>query len=325
MSDRTIALNGAETEVHFSGGNAWLRNDGAAVIYAAKTAGIAAGADGVVSIPAGQSAPVYGANGTVFLLGSGSVQLIGSDYATNPFDCVSSGGGADIVANAAEMVTLDGLQGGVPFSNITVSGDVVGQEVTLTACGKNLLKFSGHVESETISGVTFTRGANGVITANGTATAVAQYLSDTVEMTDGETYTLTGCPAGGSSAGYSITNQTTANITDIGSGKTFTYDAAAFGSPRFKIRIAAGYTCDNVVFRPILCSGAPVTAKITPDSVPYTVPNDIRQQDGINNVSVSAGEVSVTGVKRDAALKRIWDKLDELTAAIIVSNGETTE
>lgn len=323
MSEKTIALTGAETEVHFSGCNAWLRNDGASTIYAAKTAGVAAGADGVVSIPAGQSAPVYGANGMVSLLGEGSVQLIGSDYYTNPFDAGSARGGTDAESNAAGIVTLAGLQGGVPFSGITLSGDdIIGQEITIRAGGENLLKFGGHAESETISGVTFTRGANGVITANGTATAVAQYLSDTVEMTDGEMYTLTGCPAGGSGAGYSITNQSTANITDMGSGKTFTFDAATFGAARFKIRIAAGYTCNNVIFRPVLCSGTAVIAKITPDSNPYTVPDDIRQRDGVNTVSVSAGNVAVTGVRRNAAIGNIWGKIDALTAAVIVANGE---
>ena len=100
---KTIALSGAEVKVTFSGGNAWLRNDGAAVVYASKTAGITAGADGVVSIPAGDAAPVYGANGQVFLLGTGSVQLIGSDYAANPFktSAQAGGSGADEVARAA--------------------------------------------------------------------------------------------------------------------------------------------------------------------------------------------------------------------------------
>lgn len=103
MSEKTIALSGAEVKVTFSGGNAWLRNDGASAVYAAKTAGVTAGADGVISIPAGGSAPVYGANGTVFLLGSGSVQLVGSDYATNPFKTSTSSGGSavDEVARTA--------------------------------------------------------------------------------------------------------------------------------------------------------------------------------------------------------------------------------
>ena len=100
---KTLALTGSEEKAEFSGSNAWLRNDSTDTIYAAKSAGVVAGADGVVAIPAGQSAPVYGANGTVYLLGTGSVQLIGSDYSTNPFktSAQSGGSGADSVARAA--------------------------------------------------------------------------------------------------------------------------------------------------------------------------------------------------------------------------------
>lgn len=103
MSTKTITLAGSEERAEFSGANAWLRNDGADVIYAAAKPGITAGADGVVAILAGQSAPVYGANGSVYLLGNGSVQLIGSDYSTNPFktSAQAGGSGADNVARAA--------------------------------------------------------------------------------------------------------------------------------------------------------------------------------------------------------------------------------
>ena len=99
----TISLAGSEAKAEFSGANAWLRNDGTDVIYAAAKPGITSGADGVVAIPAGQSAPVYGANGTVWLTGTGSVQLIGSDYSTNPFktSAQAGGSGADNVARAA--------------------------------------------------------------------------------------------------------------------------------------------------------------------------------------------------------------------------------
>ena len=51
------------------------------------------------------------------------------------------------------------------------------------------------------------------------------------------------------------------------------------------------------------------TTTITPDSNPYIVPNDIRQQDGYNVVSVSEGELSVVGVQKNAAIKRIWDDM----------------
>ena len=103
----TISLAGSEVKAEFSGANAWLRNDGTDVIYAAAKPGITAGADGVVAIPAGQSAPVYGANGAVWLTGTGSVQLIGSDYSTNPFkSSVTSGSVAAQIARAVSNPNL---------------------------------------------------------------------------------------------------------------------------------------------------------------------------------------------------------------------------
>lgn len=103
MTSKTIALTGAEIRANYSGGaNAWLRNDGTATVYASTAPGVTAGADGVVSIPAGQSVGVYGANGTVYLMGTGSVQLVGSDYTACPFKTSAQGGsGADSVARAA--------------------------------------------------------------------------------------------------------------------------------------------------------------------------------------------------------------------------------
>lgn len=104
MTSKTITLTGIEIKVDYSGGtNVWLRNDGAATVYAATTSGITAGADGVVSIPAGQAAGIYGACGTVYLLGTGSVLLVGSDYTTCPFKTATSSGGSgvDEVARAA--------------------------------------------------------------------------------------------------------------------------------------------------------------------------------------------------------------------------------
>lgn len=103
MTSKTIALSGAEIRADYSGGtNAWLRNDGTATVYASAAPGVTAGADGVVSIPAGQAAAIYGACGAVYLLGTGSVQLVGSDYTACPFKTSAQGGsGADDVARAA--------------------------------------------------------------------------------------------------------------------------------------------------------------------------------------------------------------------------------
>ena len=327
MSEKTIALSGAETEVHFSGANAWLRNDGASTVYAAKTAGVTAGADGVISIPAGGSAPVYGANGTVFLLGSGSVQLVGSDYATNPFVGDSFGGGADITANAAEMVTLDGLQGGVPFSDITVSGKNLITDVLSAALGGN------STDGFRITNNPYCRSFVRKLLPNTTYTVKRydggnrfriilfnEYPTNTADTTAIQILNATTTPnewtftTGSDHLWFALTthngaadNTTVEPIVQLEYGDTATeYEQPIIGQEITLTVNDTEYT-------------------VTPDSNPYTVPNDIRQQEGINSVSVSAGEVSVTGAKRNAAVKKIWDKLDELTAAIIVSNGETTE
>ena len=103
MSNLTITLEGNEVRADFYGANAWLRNDGTSTIYAGKQPDVVSGAVGVVSVPAGGSAPVFDAHGTVYLVGTGSVQLIGSDYSSNPFktSAQSGGSGADEVARAA--------------------------------------------------------------------------------------------------------------------------------------------------------------------------------------------------------------------------------
>ena len=104
MTSKTIVFTGEEIRADYSGGtNAWLRNDGTATVYASTAPAVTPGADGVVSIPAGQAAAIYGACGAVYLLGTGSVMLVGSDYTACPFktSAQSGGSGADDVARAA--------------------------------------------------------------------------------------------------------------------------------------------------------------------------------------------------------------------------------
>ena len=43
-SEITVTLSGSESDAQFNEANAWLRNNVAATIYAAKTAGVTAGA-----------------------------------------------------------------------------------------------------------------------------------------------------------------------------------------------------------------------------------------------------------------------------------------
>ena len=85
MNVKNIVLTGGEVAVAISGSNCAIRNDGAATIYASDKPGIVAGADGVVSIPAGAAVVVQGVYGSVYLLGTGEATCVGTDYATCPF------------------------------------------------------------------------------------------------------------------------------------------------------------------------------------------------------------------------------------------------
>lgn len=104
MAVKTITMTGVEVAVTgLDGTHAHIRNDGTDTIYAAKTARITAGADGVASIPAGQADTIRGISGTVYLLGTGSVLVQSDDYVASPFKTAAqaSGSGADEVARAA--------------------------------------------------------------------------------------------------------------------------------------------------------------------------------------------------------------------------------
>lgn len=337
---KTVKLT-ANTETSISGlGGAHCRinNNTAGTLYASAKSGIVAGGDDVTAIPTGRGDYVVGTQGAVYLLSAsgGSVQVEGTDILNRPFDDAAVSGGVAV----GNPVIMDGLQGGVPFSDMVVSG-------------KNMIPYPYHTPNiHTTNGITFTVNDDKSITANGTATAQADYYIKTNLPIRKGRYTLSGCPEGGmidNKVYYTIqafgdTLYVSGNgILDTGSGAEI--DATEdFIIKRIMIRIAKDTVCDNVIFRPQLEIGGTATAyeppitgreltinvngteiAVTPDSNPYTVPNDIRQQDGLNTVSVSAGELMVEGVYENHAIKKIWDKLDELTTAIIVSTSDLSE
>ncbi len=95
---KTITLGGTEQKVIISGQNCDIRNDGADTVYASAQPNITAGADGVLAIPVGQAAKLLDSKGTVYLKGTGIVQLCGNDYGYLVFKCAatSSGEGGEV-------------------------------------------------------------------------------------------------------------------------------------------------------------------------------------------------------------------------------------
>lgn len=268
---------------------------------------------------------------TVYISGAGTAEIYESEIPVCPFRFTQRGG--DITATG-NPVQLEGLQGGVPFSKMVVSGDnIIGQDLTVNVSGKNLLPTMSN--SVTRNGITYTVNADGTITLNGTAEKAGGVDVITKTPLKAGVYTLSGCPEGGSStsfalrAGLGTTN--TLYGRDYGNGLKITAETDTVITVTIQ-NSEIGRVFDNLVFRPQLELGGTATDyepyhgaeyTITPDSNPYVIPNDIRQQDGLNVISVSAGELSVSGVRKNAAIKRIWDEIDEIKTAIIVSNGES--
>ena len=197
---------------------------------------------------------------------------------------------------------------------------ITGRELTVGVSGKNLIPYPYAETTKTVNGITFTDNGDGTITANGTATASAIFYISTNYTIKKGIYTLSGCPKSDSNTDYILqfaTGDWSFKISDFGNGATTQIDND-INLQIFRIAISNGVTVDNLVFRPQLELGDTATEyepyngteyNITPDNNPYIIPNDIRQQYGYNVVSVSEGELSVVGVRKNAALKKIWDDM----------------
>lgn len=93
---KTVILTGTEEVITDLGGqNVAIKNLSAGSVYASAKPNVIAGADNVIEIPADGGELLLDAQGTVYLLGSGKVQLTGTNYATLNFKLPSSseGGG----------------------------------------------------------------------------------------------------------------------------------------------------------------------------------------------------------------------------------------
>ena len=127
-----------------------------------------------------------------------------------------------------------------------------GYKVPIRVTGKNLFKVG---PTQTINGVTFTVNSDGSVTCNGTASANTFYAKS-LRLQKGS-YIISGCPQNGSMSSYIITMRDHAgnyysgiNGDDTGTGKTIiTTEYLPF---QCIIRIASGYTCDNLTFYPMI-------------------------------------------------------------------------
>ena len=140
---------------------------------------------------------------------------------------------------------------------------------TQKTTGKNILPYPFADTTRTIYGITFTDNKDGTIALNGTSTfstttSIADfYLCRNISISAG-TYTLSGCPSGGSTYKYRLmmsikkSGGTTAYSSDIGQGYSFTVDTDATVTLTIRIGGEIG-TVSNLVFKPQLEKGSTAT------------------------------------------------------------------
>ncbi len=146
---------------------------------------------------------------------------------------------------------------------------------------KNLIVYPYYHTTQTDNGVTYTDSGDGTVKANGTAadaTSIFRISATNISTADNNilfvpagTYTLSGCPSGGSDNLYFIEvyeelepNTDLRIGRDYGNGLTFTLDHDAY--LRFAIAVASNVKVTNSVFKPQLEKGSAATSFVKGDA-----------------------------------------------------------
>ena len=200
------------------------------------------------------------------------------------------------------------VQNGTPTPENPIPVQVVG--------GRNLVNTAWKTWTDNQfvnNGITYTRNADGTITANGTATANSFCFLDNADIHTmvskiiGKTVHLSGCPAGGSGQtwGIVVPNWGGTQVQgDYGSGLTIT--PTSYDNAQFYLRIANGNTVENLTFRPMLEAGAQAT--------PYTPYGCIGLQIGesITPIDLQGHTLAGGDILRVNAAGRVWIDSDAL-------------
>ena len=233
--------------------------------------------------------------------------------------------------NAASIDTLSEIQLELGDTATAYEPPITGQNITLWACKKNLIPYPYNRASGTYNGIELIVHDDGRFDISGTATASFAILvfagsSNPIYLSGGQAYTIS-CNTPYDFSKFNISARiyhTDGSYTSIIKfPTTFVAQEGEYLHCALWIESDVSVSAKNVELQ--LEYGDTATAyepyhgsttTITPDSNPYTIPNDIRQVDGLNNISVSAGTLSAIGVRKNAALKRVWKEMNDFNVKI---------
>lgn len=121
------------------------------------------------------------------------------------------------------------------------------QEQKLHRVRKNLLQNTA--SSQIKNGVTFTVNNDGSVTCDGTASNNTFFKIGDFSLAS-QSYILTGCPSDGGNDSYTLRCYKNGNIKGADVGNGFNINESIDGY--IEIRIASGYTCNNLIFYPMI-------------------------------------------------------------------------
>lgn len=157
------------------------------------------------------------------------------------------------MASALKDIYSNEVEGTLPLSFEANGNNLLNYRIDGASGGvgertKNLLQNTA--TSQTINGVTFTVNNDKSITCNGTATGTAAITINTIFSINSTK--ISGCPMGGSWSSFELDllniNTNNVDVMDTGNGAVIQNE----NSYRVRIRIASGYTCNNLTFYPMI-------------------------------------------------------------------------
>ncbi len=180
------------------------------------------------------------------------------------------------IEKGSEPTAFELYTGGIPSPNPSYPQEIKNVvNPTVKVCGKNLLNAT--LQTTTKNGVTCTNNGDGTYTLNGTATAIAAF--DIAQDVFCSSFRLIGCPVEGiHDTSYELQARTNNLIYgyDTGDGKNI----KAYEKFFIRIRINAGTTCNNLIFKPMIVDAEKYPDATYDDFEPYheqtvTLPYDL--------------------------------------------------
>lgn len=322
MKIKTVTTKSGINQVEFSNTDDryyWIKNKGDnSILVSTEHPDTLAEGEGITEVEPGEITLVENYGNIIYINGESEVEIREQDIPMCPFKASQKGGDmvveSDIFTVSAEgnPVKFNGLQGGVPFTEVTLSG-------------KNL-----YTANLIVGGIDPTNGEllTGVTNCLCTDDFVAVEGDKYYEFYHAEDIE-------GIHVNAIFFYDADKKYIDCWQGETDFFDTPEncyyikwqypVNSPASvdmitDVTLVAGRSNDEYV-PPITGQEMTITVNdtaytITPDSNPYTVPTEIYQHDGVNTVYVTGeGEPTllVKGIMTvNAALKIIWDKFKTL-------------